>query len=153
MIGDLPGADRASLEKKERALMRNLWAWTVYGWVALPTVMYGGYSLLGLLTKGTEPTAFQRTWFRAGHAHAGVLLIAFLVFVEYLDRTNLAVPIKHAACAIFVVGTLAQSGGFFVHLAVGQEGAASIGTTITAIGAVVLTLAIAMLVYGIVTSR
>jgi heme/copper-type cytochrome/quinol oxidase subunit 4 len=133
--------------------MRELWGWSVYGWLALPTVMYGGYALLGLLTKGTEPTAFQRTWFRAGHAHAGVLMITFLVFVEYLERTGLALPVKHAACATFVVGALAQSGGFFLHLAKGREGAASVGTTVTAIGAVVLAVAIATLVYGIVKSR
>jgi hypothetical protein len=38
-------------------------------------VMYGGYSLLQLLNKANAITPFRLTWFRAGHAHAGVLLI------------------------------------------------------------------------------
>ena len=132
--------------------MNELWGWAVYGWVGLPTVMYGGYALLGLLTSRDALTPFRRTWFRAGHAHAGVFLVMFLVFVDFLGRTDLPNAAKHTACAIFVVGVLAQSGGFFVHLAKGQEGTPSIGTRITALGAVLLTLAIAMLVYGIATS-
>jgi hypothetical protein len=43
--------------------MSELRGWS-YAWVALPTVMYGGYALLGRLTnKNTTP--FRRTWFRA----------------------------------------------------------------------------------------
>jgi hypothetical protein len=134
-------------------LMNDLWGWTVYAWIALPTVMYGGYALLGLLSKQDELTSFRRTWFRAGHAHAGVLLLMFLLFIEFVTRTNLSMAAKHTACAIFVVGILAQSGGFFVHMVKGQENAPSIGTTITTVGAIMLTVAIAFLVYGIVTAR
>ena len=133
--------------------MKELWGWSVYAWVGLPTVMYGGYALLNILTQGQAPTEFQRTWFRAGHAHAGILLIAFLVFIDYLERTTLQTSVKHVICLIFVVGTLAQSGGFFVHMTMGHEGARSVGTTITIVGALILSVAIASLVYGIVTAR
>ena len=114
--------------------------------------MYGGYALLGLLNKRDGLTPFQRTWFRAGHAHAGVFLVAFLVFLEAIARTDLAVGVRHLACAVFVVGILGQSGGFFVHMSRGEEGASSVGTTITTLGAALLTLAIGMLVYGIATT-
>lgn len=133
--------------------MNDLWGWSIYGWVALPTVMYGGYALLGLLTKRDGLTPFRRTWFRAGHAHAGVLLLMFLLFIDFLARTDLSDVTKHTACAIFVLGILTQSGGFFLHMAKGQDDAPSIGTTITTIGAVLLTVAIAILVYGIATAR
>ena len=46
---------------------------TVIALVSLPTVMFGGYSLLRLM-KDRKLTPFQETYFRAGHAHAGVLL-------------------------------------------------------------------------------
>ena len=36
----------------------------------LPTVMFGGYSLLRLIPKN-KLTPEQHAWFRAGHAHAG----------------------------------------------------------------------------------
>lgn len=132
--------------------MIELRGWAIYAWVALPTVMYGGYALLGLLTKRDALTPFRRTWFRAGHAHAGVLLLIFLLFIDFLTRTNLPNTAMHTACGIFVVGLLAQSGGFFVHMLRGQPDASSIGTRMTTVGALLLTVAIGFLVYGIATA-
>ena len=34
--------------------MSELRGWMIYSWVALPTVMYGGYSLLQLLREQTQ---------------------------------------------------------------------------------------------------
>ena len=39
--------------------------------ISLPTVMFGGFSLLRLLVA-RRLTEFQVAYFRAGHAHAGV---------------------------------------------------------------------------------
>jgi hypothetical protein len=45
---------------------------SIISWIALPTVMFGGYSLLGLLARdNTWLNPFRATYFRAGHAHAG----------------------------------------------------------------------------------
>jgi vacuolar-type H+-ATPase subunit I/STV1 len=115
--------------------------------------MYGGYSLLHLLNRDNALTPFQATWFRAGHAHAGVLLLMSLLYYTFLDKTSLSPTMKHTACATLVVGILAQSGGFFVHMIVGQPNRASIGTSVTAAGAVLLVCAIAILVYGLITAR
>src|SRR5580704_3289439 len=120
--------------------MSELRGWSIYAWVALPTVMYGGYALLGLLTKTNALTPFGRTWFRAGHAHAGVMLLMALLFFDYLSHTRLSLAAKHIACGTFVVGILVQSGGFFIHMAKGEEDRPSIGTTITSLGAVLLTI-------------
>jgi hypothetical protein len=59
--------------------------WMIYSWIALPTVMYGGYSLLQLLNKANAMTPFRLTWFRAGHAHAGVLLLMSLLYYTFMD--------------------------------------------------------------------
>ncbi len=48
---------------------------------------------------------------------------------------------------LLVVGVLAQSGGMFVHMAIGKPGRWSIGNTMTVCGAVVL--AAALVVSGI----
>ena len=61
---------------------------TVIVLIALPTVMYGGYSLLGLQTAGNL-TEFQTTYFRAGHAHAGVLLVMTLAALNVAGRFGL----------------------------------------------------------------
>jgi drug/metabolite transporter superfamily protein YnfA len=58
---------------------------TVIVLVSLPTVMFGGYSLLRLRITG-KLNEFQETYFRAGHAHAGVLLVMSLAALSFVDR-------------------------------------------------------------------
>jgi hypothetical protein len=59
--------------------------------VILPTVMIGGVSILSLLI--TDPAYAQnplrQDLWRAGHAHAGVLLVLSLVALRYVDETAL----------------------------------------------------------------
>ena len=93
----------------------------IIGWIALPTVMYGGYSLLGLIGRD-RLTSFQQTYFRAGHAHAGVLLLMSLLYFLFLERAHLAPWLQLAGAIAVIVGVLAQSGGFFLHMGIGQPG-------------------------------
>ena len=132
--------------------MGNLRIFTIIAWIALPTVMYGGYALLGFLTRGGL-SAFQQTFFRAGHAHAGVLLLMSLLYYSYLEKTTLSPALKVAGAIIVLAGILAQSGGFFLHLALGQSGQASAGTAVTTVGAVLLAIGVAVLVVGLIASR
>jgi hypothetical protein len=90
---------------------------------------------------------------RAGHAHAGVLLLMSLLYYTFMDKTALSPVVQHTACATLFVRILAQSGGFFIHMVRGEPNHASIGTTVTVIGAVLLICAIAVLVYGLITTR
>ena len=132
--------------------MHRLRRYSIVAWIALPTVMYGGYALLGLLSRG-ELTPFQQTFFRAGHAHAGVLLLMSLLYHQYMERTALRPALQVAGARVLLLGVLAQSGGFFLHLAIGQPGAPSYGTTLTSLGAVLLAAAVVLLVYGLITTR
>src|SRR4051812_37529061 len=102
--------------------MISLRVWTIVSWIALPTVMFGGFSLLRLLNRGNALTPFQVQCFRAGHAHAGVLLLMSLLYYESLARTALAPATRTIVCAALLLGILAQSGGFFLHMALGQPG-------------------------------
>lgn len=129
--------------------MAVLRIYVILAWIALPTVMYGGYALLRLLSRGGL-SEFQRTYFRAGHAHAGVLLLMTLLYHHYLGQTNLSPALKVGAATAVLIGILAQSGGFFLHMAVGQPGVWSVGNTVTAVGAALLTGAILVLVYGLI---
>jgi len=132
--------------------MNSLRVFSIIAWIALPTVMYGGYSLLGLLTRNGL-SEFQMTYFRAGHAHAGVLLLMSLLYHYYIEKTHLSSPVKVGGAAIVLVGILAQSGGFFLHMAIGQPGQSSLGTTVTSLGALLLVVAIIILVYGLITMK
>jgi hypothetical protein len=133
--------------------MTSLRIWIILSWIALPTVMFGGYSLLRLLNRGDALTPFQVSCFRAGHAHAGVLLLMSLLYYLFLDQTGLPASLKLAACVALFVGILAQSGGFFIHMLVGQPNRASVGTTVTMAGAALLACAVIVLVYGLITTR
>jgi len=132
--------------------MNTLRVFSIIAWIALPTVMYGGYSLLGLLLRNGL-SEFQQTYFRAGHAHAGVLLLMSLLYHHYIAQTNLSSAVKVSGAAIVLVGILAQSGGFFLHMAIGQPGQSSLGTTVTSLGALLLVVAIIILVYGLITMK
>jgi len=103
---------------------------TVIVLVSLPTVMYGGFSLLQLVTRG-KLTAFQTTYFRAGHAHAGVLLVLSLAALDVLDRTDLGDGAVWTVCLLLTIGVIAQSGGMFLHMTIGRPGKWSAGNWVT----------------------
>jgi hypothetical protein len=61
--------------------------------IILPTVAYGGTALLGMLIgreSGYVDNPLRQDLWRAGHAHAGVLLILSLVILRYVDEANLS---------------------------------------------------------------
>ena len=61
--------------------------------VVFPTVVFGGVSLLRMLTSrvhGYADNPLRQDLWRAGHAHAGVLLILSLVALLYVDDAALS---------------------------------------------------------------
>ena len=61
--------------------------------VVLPTVMFGGLSLLSFLTRnspGYNDNPLRHDLWRAGHAHAGVYLVLSLVMLRYVDEAMLS---------------------------------------------------------------
>lgn len=124
---------------------------TVIALISLPTVMFGGFSLLRLL--GSEQlNEFQRTYFRAGHAHAGVLLVLALVTLDIMTRTDLGTGQQWIISILLLIGVLAQSGGMFIHMAIGQAGRWSAGNTVTVGGAVLLAGALVWVAVGVIAT-
>ncbi|MGY1640602.1 hypothetical protein ACI782_05640 [Geodermatophilus sp. SYSU D00703] len=60
--------------------------------VVLPTVVLGGVSVLSLLIgdAGYRDNPLRQDLWRAGHAHAGVLLLLSLVALRYVDEARLS---------------------------------------------------------------
>jgi hypothetical protein len=84
--------------------------------VTIPTIAFGGYFLLSLLRRraGTEGiTSAQREWFRAGHAHAGVLVVLGIIGQLVLDDARLGGTATWAVRIGLVAAPLLVSGGFF----------------------------------------
>jgi hypothetical protein len=89
--------------------------------LTVPTIMYGGVTLLGILTKGMaglalgglELTETQWALFRAGHAHAGVWVLLSLVLQILLDSATLAPGWKWIGRLSAPLAAACLSGGFF----------------------------------------
>ncbi|MBA2468639.1 MAG: hypothetical protein H0V37_04470 [Chloroflexia bacterium] len=122
-------------------------------WTLLVTVMLGGYALLRLLSTGDNLTEHEEQFFRAGHGHAGVLAAVGILYSSYLGRTLLAARRQIGAWCVYLAGALMLSGGMFVHMTVGEAGEGSWGTTVTAFGGVVLTVAVLYLAWHLYRAR
>lgn len=82
--------------------------------ISVPTIEFGGTFLLRILSgKHSEFTEFQRSMFRAGHAHAGVLVILALVALLFVDQAELSAPMGWAVRIGFAAAPILVSGGFF----------------------------------------
>ncbi len=84
--------------------------------ITVPSVVYGGYFLLQVLSgkqEKLELTPFQKAMFRAGHAHAGVLILFSLIALLYVDETALSQTWKWITRVSLPLSAMLISGGFF----------------------------------------
>jgi hypothetical protein len=89
--------------------------------LTVPTIVYGGLTVLslvsggryGLRAAGMTLSAEQTTYFRAGHAHAGVLVILSLVVQLLLDHAHLPPDWLWATRLAAPTAAILVSGGFF----------------------------------------
>jgi hypothetical protein len=118
--------------------------------LSLVSVEFGGWALLGFISGRAGLADWQKGFFRAGHAHAGVLLVLSLVYLLYLPRADFSDRFEWIAGGVLLAGVLAQSGGFFLHLGIGEAGRPSLGTTLTRVGAVLIGAALVALAVGLI---
>lgn len=91
--------------------------------LSVPTIIYGGYFLLTLLSgqqENLQLTDFQKSMFRAGHAHAGVLVILALLIQLFADHATLSNTWKWIARLSFPISAITISLGFFAS-AIGRQ--------------------------------
>jgi hypothetical protein len=122
-------------------------------WALLITIMFGGYSLLRLLSGGDTLTDHEEQFFRAGHGHAGVLATLGILYGSALGRTLLTSRQQVIAWGTYLAGVLLMSGGMFVHMMIGEPGEGSAGTTMTATGGVVLAITVLYLAWHLYRAR
>lgn len=83
--------------------------------IIIPTVVYGGVSILGFLVN--DPAYMQnplrQDLFRAGHAHAGVLLILSLLALIYVDEANLSKTWKRIVSSTIPLSAIFLPAAFF----------------------------------------
>jgi hypothetical protein len=87
--------------------------------VLIPTVQFGGWSLLRRIarrTPGYLDNPVRQNLFRAGHAHAGVLVLLALVGILYVDQTDLADGAKTLVRSGMALAPILISAGFFLSV-------------------------------------
>jgi hypothetical protein len=82
--------------------------------LALVTVETGGLYLVQIVSGAEQVTDFQLGFSRAGHAHAGVLLILSLVALLYADAIRLSGPAGVIGRVCIPAAALLMSAGFFL---------------------------------------
>ena len=86
--------------------------------VILPTVIYGGTAILSLLVddpRYQQNALWQDLW-RAGHAHAGVLLILSLVALRYVDEATLSERLKRVVRFTIPSSAILLPAAFFLSM-------------------------------------
>src|SRR5258708_1493481 len=85
----------------------------------VPTIQYGGYFLVtSLITKGSGymDNPLRQNFFRAGHAHAGVIVILSLVCQMLADAAMLPNPLLWAVRIGVPLAAILISSGFFLSM-------------------------------------
>jgi hypothetical protein len=123
--------------------------------IVFPTVIYGGVSLLGLLVH--DPAYMQnplrQNLFRAGHAHAGVLLVLSLVVLRYVDEANLSERWKAIVRNFVPSAAILLPAAFFFSVLSPDATKPNDFIYLAYIGAIVLVVGLLTLGIGLVRSR
>jgi hypothetical protein len=88
--------------------------------LTIVAVESGGWFMLRVLRGGHQVTGFQQAFFRAGHAHAGVLVTLALVGTLLADSANLSGLLGTVARNGIPGAAVLMSAGFFLS-ASGRE--------------------------------
>src|SRR5438105_542915 len=113
--------------------------------------MYGGVTLLMMLTGDPRDMAnpLRQNLWRAGHAHAGVLLVLALVGLRYVDEANLSERWKPIARSFIPLAAILMPAGFFLSMLSPGTTAPNSLIALTYVGAVVLAIGVVTLGVGL----
>jgi hypothetical protein len=118
--------------------------------ITVPTIQYGGYFLLTSLmnkSSGYMENPLRQNFFRAGHAHAGVIVILSLVCQLLADGAVLPAPVLWFVRIGVPLAAILISAGFFFSVL--PPNATQAGGAVALIYAGALILAVGVVTLGI----
>lgn len=123
--------------------------------ITVPTIQYGGYFLLtSLMSKnsGYMDNPLRQNFFRAGHAHAGVIVILSLVCQILADAAVLPPAMLWMVRIGVPLAAILISAGFFFSVL--PPNATQVGGAVWLIyaGAIILAAAVLTLAIGLIRS-
>jgi len=123
--------------------------------ITVPTIQYGGYFLLGMLrnrTPGYMDNPLRQNLFRAGHAHAGVLVLLSLVCQIVADSAALSPFWLWVGRLGAPLAAILMPMGFFFSVLSPQAERPSAAINLTYVGAVCLAIGVLILGVGLLRS-
>ena len=124
--------------------------------IVIPSVMYGGLSLLSFLTgnaPGYADNPLRHDLFRAGHAHAGVYLVLSLVMLRYVDEAALSPSWKWLARIGAPMAAILIPAAFFLSVASPTTKEPNGLINLAYVGAALLAAAVLTLGVGLIRTR
>ena len=123
--------------------------------ITVPTIQYGGYFLLtSLMNKGSGymDNPLRQNFFRAGHAHAGVIVILSLICQILADGAALSTPLLWLVRIGVPLSAILISSGFFFSVLPAATTRASGAVYLVYAGALVLAVGVITLGIGLLRS-
>jgi hypothetical protein len=123
--------------------------------ITVPTIQYGGYFLLTSLmdnTSGYMDNPLRQNFFRAGHAHAGVIVILSLLCQVLADAATLPASLVWIARIAVPLAAILIPAGFFLSMLPPTAARPSAAVGLIYAGAVVLAAGVWLLGVGLIRS-
>ena len=115
-------------------------------------IEFGGFTVLRMV-RGSHPvTEFQKSFARAGHAHAGVLVIFALVIQVYADAAAMEGVLGFFARSGVWIAAILMSAGFFLSSAGRDATRPNVLIWLVYVGALSLAVGVASLGVGLLTA-
>ncbi len=123
--------------------------------ILMPAVAYGGTSILSLLVgdPAYAENEYRQDLWRAGHAHAGVLLVLSLVTLRYVDEAALPDGLKTLVRHSIPAAAILLPAAFFLSVLSPQATEPNAAIYLAYVGAVSLAAGVLVLGVGLVRRR
>ena len=123
--------------------------------ILLPTVEFGGASLLSLLIGDPEyaQNELRQDLWRAGHAHAGVLLVLSLVALRYVDEATLSEGMRWVVRLSLPAAAILMPSAFFLSMVSPEAMEPSALIYLAYVGGISLAVGLLVLGVGLIRGR
>ncbi len=121
--------------------------------ITIPTIEFGGVFLLKMLrtrTAGYMDNPLRQNLFRAGHAHAGVIVIFSLICQVLVDSIILPAPLAWAVRIGIPAAAILIPAGFFLSVVSPRAERPNGMIQLVYVGALVLAISVVILGVGLV---
>src|ERR687895_120823 len=123
--------------------------------ILLPTVEFGGASILSLLIGDPEyaQNQLRQDLWRAGHAHGGVWLVLSLVALRYVDEATLSEGMRWVVRVAFPIAAVLMALGFFLSVLSPEATEPNALINLTFVAGLLLAVGVFVLGVGLIRGR